>query len=611
MRLIWDLETNGLLPTVSVIHSLLMLDVDNGTLYSCHDHPEWANPNPKAVTLSIDEGLKLLAEADERIGHNVIRYDLRVLEKLYPQLVLKGKDTDTLVLAKLFHPDIKAEDTASLQTGRLHKETFKHKGRPCYGSHSLAAWGHRLGVQKIEYEGPFDEWCPELQIYGEGDLDTTVALWRYLKPHTHSQDAIELEHRVAYICYLMERDGIPFDIEGAIELQATLVAHRDRLKRELVSLFPPWEIVVKEFEAKVSNKKLGRKKGDWVVVKKTVVFNPGSRDHIIKCFKEKYDWKPTAFTPAGKPQVDDEVLEALDYPEAKQLAEYFMVCKRLSQLAEGDENWMQYYENGLVHPQYNTIGTVTTRCSHFQFNIGQVPAVDKPYGPECRALFANAPQGYNLLGSDMSGLELRCLGHYLAFFDKGRYADIVINGDIHTINQQAAGLPTRNNAKTFIYGFLYGAGPEKVGSIIKGSAAVGRRLIKAFLAKTPGLTRLRNRVSDAVGKGYVVALDGRHIPIRKQHAALNSLLQSAGAIICKRWMVNVFDALQNKGLKYGEDFRFVAFIHDELQIMVKTGLEAIVGDTCKAEAERVGVIYNMKCPLAAEYKVGRNWAETH
>ena len=611
MRLIWDLETNGLLPTVTKIHSLLMLDVDTGTFYSCHDQPQWTNPDPSKVTLSIDEGLKVLAAAAERIGHNVIRYDLRVLEKLHPNLVLSGRDIDTLVLAKLLHSDIKSEDTVSLKLGRLSKETFKHKGRPCYGSHSLAAWGHRLGVHKIEYEGSFDEWTPEMQTYGEGDLETTKALWLYLAPHKHSQDAIELEYRVAYICYLMERDGIPFNIEKAIELQATLVSHRDRLKRELVSLFPPWEVVDREFIAKVSNKKLGRKKGDHVVVKKTVVFNPGSRDHIIRCFKDKYDWKPTEFTPAGKPQVDDEVLEALDYPEAKQLAEYFMVCKRLSQLAEGDENWMQYWEDGLVHPQYNTIGTVTTRCSHFAFNLGQVPAVDKPYGKECRALFADAPEGYVLLGTDASGLELRCLGHYLAFFDKGRYADIVVNGDIHTINQQAAGLPTRNNAKTFIYGFLYGAGPPKIGSIVKGSAAVGKRLINAFLKKTPGLGSLRKRVDGAAGKGYVVALDGRHIPIRKKHAALNSLLQSAGAIICKRWMVNVYDALQEKGLTYGKDFRFVAFIHDELQILVKTGLETIVGDTCKAEAIRVGTIYNMRCPLAAEYKVGQNWAETH
>jgi DNA polymerase I-like protein with 3'-5' exonuclease and polymerase domains len=211
----------------------------------------------------------------------------------------------------------------------------------------------------------------------------------------------------------------------------------------------------------------------------------------------------------------------------------------------------------------------------------------------------------------MSGLELRCLGHYLSFFDKGAYADIVVNGDVHTLNQQAAGLPTRNNAKTFIYGFLYGAGPEKIGAIVNGSISVGRRLIKSFLAKTPAINALRNHVASNVGKGYIISLDGRFVPVRKPHAALNSLLQSAGAVICKRWLIGVYDSLLAQGLTYGSDFRIVAFIHDELQILVRKGLEETVGTTCQRVATQVGADLNMKCPLAAEYKVGNNWAETH
>jgi DNA polymerase I-like protein with 3'-5' exonuclease and polymerase domains len=584
-----------------------MKDVDTGTVYSCHDQ-QWVNPNASVVTLSILEGLKLLSTATERIGHNTIKYDLKVIKKLYPEITLQGKDTDTLVLAKLIHPDIKTEDANNRRTS----ENFSHKGKALYGSHSLAAWGKRLGEYKLEYSEGFDTWSPEMQSYGEQDIETTYSLWMYLKPHTYSQEAIELEHRIAHILHQVEIDGIPFDIQKAAELQATLSNKRDELKRGLISLFPPWTVEVKRFTAKVDNKKLNRKKGDEIVVTKEVVFNPGSRDHIAYCLKRKYGWKPKDFTPTGKAQIDDEVLGELEYPEAKALAEYFIVCKTLAQVAEGEQNWMQHYDlrTRTIHAAYNPMGCVTSRCSHHSPNIGQVPAVDKPFGVECRSLFGFSTT-HVLLGSDMSGLELRCLGHYLAFFDQGKYADIVVNGDVHTLNQQAAGLPTRNNAKTFIYGFLYGAGPEKIGSIVNGTVTTGRRLIKSFLAKTPALNSLRNYIYSSVGKGYLVALDGRHVPVRKPHAALNSLLQSAGAIICKRWVVGVLDSLKEQGLTYGSDYRIVAFIHDELQIMVRKGLEETVGTTCQQVAVKVGVDLGMKCPLAAEYKTGANWAETH
>lgn len=612
MRLYWDLETNGLLDTVSTIHSLHMQDMDTGHKYSCHDQENWTNPNTGVISLSLVDGMSLLADATLRVGHNTIKYDLEVLKKLYPSLTLKGVDRDTMVLAKLIHPDIKDEDGKALASGTLLRDTFKSKGRSLFGSHSLAAWGHRIGEHKTEYTGGFDKWSPEMQSYGDQDIETTAALYRHLNPDGYSQEAIELEHQVAVLLGKVERDGIPFDIHKAAELQATLVNRREELRQSLMGLFPDWQVEVKRFIAKVANKKLGRVKGDEIVVHKNVVFNPGSRDHIARCLTEKYQWVPLERTETGKPAINDEVLQAMPYPEAKRLAEYFVVCKTLSQLAEGEENWMRYCTSeGVIHAQYNPIGTVTSRCSHFKPNVGQVPSVGAPYGKECRGLFGNAPEGYTLLGADMSGLELRCLGHYMAYKDNGAYANVVVNGDVHTLNQQAAGLPTRANAKTFIYGFLYGAGPPKIGSIVNGSAAVGKRLINAFLKKTPGLAALRAEVSGATGKGYLNAIDGRRVPIRKAHAALNSLLQSCGGIICKKWMVGIVEELTRKSLVYGRDYRIVAFIHDELQFLVKTGLEATVGDTCKEVAVAVGEHFKFKCPLAAEYKTGQNWSMTH
>lgn len=612
MRLIWDLETNGLLDSVNTVHAILIKDADTGIVYSCHDQA-WVNPSPHIVTLSIAEGIDMLAGADERIGHNTIKYDLRVLKKLYPNLVLKGIDRDTMILAKLIHPDIKDEDGKALASGRLGKETFNHKNKSCFGSHALAAWGHRIGEYKQQYSGGFDTWSPEMQQYGEQDIEVTYKLWLYLQPHTYSQDAIELEHRIADIVFQIELDGIPFDLEEAIDLQAKLVQERDDIKRSLLGLFPDWEIVVKTFVAKVPNKKLGRAKGDGVIVKKTVVFNPGSRDHIAYCLKQKYGWVPRDFTPTGKPSIDDDILMALEYPEAKELAKYFIVCKTLAQLSEGEQNWMKHFQpsTGVIHASYDTMGTVTSRCSHFSPNIGQVPAVDKPYGPQCRSLFCNSTTDTVLLGTDMSGLELRCLAHYMAYFDNGAYAAVVTTGDVHTLNQEAAGLTARAKAKTMIYLTIYGGGKDALADELECSVSVASRIINSFKKNTPGYLTLENHCKASSGKGYLNSIDGRRVPIRKKHAALNSLLQSTGAIICKLWVVGIRDSLEEQGLTYGKDYRFVAFIHDELQIMVARGFESIVGDTSKAVAVAVGEGLNLKCPLAAEYKTGNNWAETH
>ena len=620
MRLVWDLETDNLLHKVTKIHSLLMKDVDTGLVYSLHT----GNDEHPPSNMSIDEGLEILSKAEERIGHNILAFDLQVIKKLYPNLVMPGVDTDTMVQARLLHPDIKTEDNNALRLGTLNKDTFKAHGKSLFGSHKLAAWGFRIGEHKTEYTGGFDKWSPEMQAYGEQDIETTHKLWLYLKPDFKPSASTVLEHDIAAITSQMERDGIPFDMEKAIALQADLVKQRDDIKLSLMGLFPSWQTEYKRFIAKSNNKKLGRVKGDEVVVYKTHTFNPGSRDHISKCLMEKYKWKPREHTPTGKPMINDEILRGLKYPEAQRLADYFKVCKTLSQLAEGEENWMQHCKDGVIHARYNTMGCVTSRCSHSSPNIGQVPAIslDKEtklpvfglgggFGVECRALFGTAPSGYALLGSDMSGLELRCLAHYMAVFDGGAYAQLVTTGDVHTVNQEAAGLPKREDAKTMIYLTIYGGGAEALSTAIGVPIASARRMINAFKNNTLGYSALENTVQAVASKGYLTGIDGRKVPVRKAHAALNSLLQSCGAIICKRWVVGVRKSLEASGLIYGMDYRFVAFIHDELQILVKTEHQELVGSTCKQVAVQVGVDLKLNCPLAAEYKVGKNWSETH
>lgn len=592
-RYVFDIETNGLLDTLSTIHCLVLLNADTEQMYSF---------GPSEVS----EGLKLLEEADELIGHNALKFDLPAIQKLYPGFDTNAKITDTLVLTRLIYSDLKADkqDGVRLATKQIAKEA--------YGSHSLDAWGQRIGLHKMNYSGGWESFIPEMQVYCEHDTRVTLALYKFLKVDTYSKTAIDLEHDVAKLCFQIEQNGWPFDVRGATELYGRLAKRREELKEELRNLFEPWEEVDRVVTYKRDNKKLGVKAGDTKTYLKTVEFNPGSRQHIERCLRAKYGWKPEVFTPSGQAQVDEEVLARLEYPEAKKLAEFFVVEKRIGQLAEGAQAWLKCERNGKIHGSINSGGTVTGRAAHSNPNLGQVPSVGSDYGADCRKLFV-VPKGWKLVGADYSGLELRCLAHYMHSFDNGAYAREVVEGDVHTANQNAAGLPTRNNAKTFIYAFLYGAGDEKIGKIIGKGRNEGRELRERFLKATPAIANLKNQVGQAAAKGYLKGLDGRLLPIRSEHAALNTLLQSAGAILCKAWIVGIERDLVAQGLKHGWDgeFSFVAFVHDEVQIAVREGLEQTVGDVCLRVAKETGERFAFKCPLSAEYKVGLNWAATH
>lgn len=593
MRLVFDIETNGLLDTITTIHSLVTIDLDTNEMQSYR-------PN------SITEGVKKLLEADELIGHNIIKFDIPAIQKLYPWFAPKAKITDTLVLSRLIYSDIKSDkqDGVRLATGQITKDA--------YGSHSLDAWGQRIGLNKIKYEGGWDEWSETMQTYCEHDVRVTERLYKFLKPEAYSQVAIDLEHDVARLCAKIEDNGWPFDTRAAVELYSNLAQRRDELKIELQGLFDPWEEVDRIVTYKRDNKVKGIKAGDTKTFLKTVVFNPGSRQHIEKCLRAKYGWEPEVFTPSGQAKVDEEVLARLEYPEAKKLAEFFLVEKRIGQLAEGDQAWIKLERKGKIHGSYNTNGAVTGRATHSHPNISQVPSVSAEFGRDCRSLF-HVPRGWKAVGADYSGLELRCLAHYMHTFDNGIYAREVVDGDVHTANQKAAGLPTRNNAKTFIYAFLYGAGDAKIGKIVGKGSKEGRELKERFLQATPALANLKKAVSNAASKGYLKGLDGRLIPVRSEHAALNSLLQGAGAVLCKGWIVGIDNALKAAGLKHGwdGDYAFLGWIHDEIQIAVREGREDLVGATCLRVAEETGHRFGFKCPLASEYKVGSNWAETH
>lgn len=617
-RTIWDLETNGLLATVTKIHCVVLRDFDTGQVIGRYsDEPA---ENRQGTVL---EGLHHLfvvlhQEQGHHIGgHNVIAYDHPVVEKLYPGRFTydKARTFDTLVMARLIWSHIKEIDAGLMKKGKLPGAL--------YGRHSLEAWGVRLGLLKGDFgkketEDDVDVWetfSQEMLDYCDRDTEVTRLLLKKCLDKNYAPHALDLEHKIQWVMAQMMRNGFRFFEDKAAELLVKLIAHRDRLEEQLKQTFAPWEVKLPDFIPKRDNKTKGYKAGVPVPRSKTVMFNPRSRDHIANRLMALHGWKPEEFTDGGKPKVDEDVMKDLPYPEAPLLCEYLMVSKRLGQLADGDNAWLKLVTpQGFIHGSINPNGAVTGRATHSRPNISQVPNAEAAYGPECRALFG-VPDGWILVGADASGLELRCLAHFMARWDHGEYATVLLTGDIHTVNQKAAGLPTRANAKTFIYGFLYGAGDAKIGLIVGGTAADGKRLKLRFLKGLPALKFLKEAVQQKAKNDKALrGLDGRSVFIRSAHSALNTLLQSAGALVCKQWVVLVDEELQRRGLKHGwsGDYALCAWSHDEIQVACRTQEVAdIVKEVSTSMVTRAGEIFNFRCRLDGEAKQGTTWAETH
>lgn len=681
MRLAFDIETDGLLPELTTIHSLCFADVDTGRAWSCTDH--YAEYTSDLPVMTIDEGLKFLMEADEVIGHNIIDFDIPAIRKVKPWFsVSRDQITDTLILSRLIFPDMREADFQYRNTlkTKLQKEYKREreswrkqllqKGTEdgggdfpemrewveeriklrfpgqLIGSHSLEAWGYRLGAWKGDYSkemkakglDPWANWNKDMQLYCDLDVVVTTKLLARLEAEEYANQAVTMERDFAVIISEQERNGFPFDKESAEKLQHRLMKRRAEINTQLQEAFPP---ITDEhtFTPKANNSKFGYVKGQPFTKKTEVKFNPSSRQHIARWLKRKYGWKPKAYTETGQPMVDESVLKKLDYPEAKLLAEYFLLDKRLGMLeGKGGKGLIPFavlHDEGVwrIHGRVNTIGAVTRRCTHSSPNMAQIPATSAPFGHDFRALLY-APKGWKLLGWDASGLELRCFAHYMARYDGGQYTETVLSGDIHWAHAKALGLVgddeefdadnethqwARNKvAKRFIYAFLYGAGAEKIGEIVAPNAsatkkkAEGKRLMETFLRKVPALARLKEDIKKVVEKsGKLRAIDGGVMHIRSEHAALNTLLQSAGAISVKLATVMFYDKLTEKGLVSGKDFQIVAHVHDEVQTLVREGKEDIVGQTAIEAMQAAGEALGFKCPLGADYDVGQSWAETH
>jgi DNA polymerase I-like protein with 3'-5' exonuclease and polymerase domains len=604
--IIFDLETNGLLDSLNKIHCASLIDLETEELSSYNTDLR-----------NIKEAIDTLSNADVLIGHNIMGFDVKTIEKLYPDFKFKGKLVDTLVISRLIYTNLKALDLASIK--KRIKLKKPHLPKNLIGSHSLEAWGHRLNLHKGDYKleceqkgiDPWESYNDSMGSYCDQDARVTLLLYKKLLSKNYSQQAIDIEHYVHSVCLQQTDRGVYLDKHAAVELYSNLCQIREKTSRDLIEIFGSWIAPVKEFTPKRDNQTLGYKEGCTLTKVKVVEFNPGSRQQIADRLIKTRGWKPKVFTDGGSPQVNEKVLEGLPYPEVPKLLEYLLVNKRISQVAEADGAWLKLEQGSRLHGRVNPMGTVTGRAAHYSPNLGQVPKVGKEYGEDCRKCFTATP-GMTLVGADASGLQLRNLAHYMARYDGGAYTKLILEGDIHTANQLAAGLDTRDQAKTFIYALLFGGGDYKIGTIVGKGSAAGKQLKAQFFHNLPAFAKLQQAVADAVRKrGWIQGLDGRIVYIRSPHSALNFLLMSAEGAIMKQATKNYHEILKSKGLIHGIHYHQVLWVHDEWQVECKEEYSVTVGESMVEGIRMVTQQFNFRCPLDGEYKIGKNWAETH
>ena len=665
LRLLFDIETNGFLENVSKMHCISMVNLDTGEIREYRPH-------------EIDEGIEYLKTATYLTGHNVIKYDLPVIEKLTGvDLWDYAEINDTLVDGRLIFSNIKEADFAR-----------RNYPKRLIGRHSLEAWGHRLGTYKGDY-GKDTDWQTfdeDMLKYCTDDVLANLELWKLLDSKGYPKSSLMLETDAARVLAKQERNGFKLDLNKARSLYGVLAEERHKIDTELAREYSGWWVSEglrepkRTIRAKIGSRAMPTIKGAPYTKIKWVDFNPTSRQHITKIFLEA-GWDPKEFTPSGQPKIDETVLDGLDFPAAPLFAKQFLLQKRIGQVAEGNQGWLNVERDGYIYGSINPNGAVTGRATHSHPNIGQVPGANKDkagnilwgeagsWGAECRQCFT-VPEGWVLFGSDASGLELRCLGHFMARYDGGAYIKVILEGDIHTANQKAAKLGTRAEAKTFIYAFLYGAGDELLGEaigyteseylrwkrlgrhepVIKRLKAQNERILKhnqevkagekddklkpvikitkdkichilkgdqvrkQFLKGLPALAHLIDAVKQAAKRGFLVGLDGRKVYVRSPHSALNTLLQSAGALICKAWIVEIEKLALADGLTHGwsGDFAYCAWVHDEMQIACRTPeIANKFGEYSKQAIKIIEERFKFRCPLDVDYDIGQTWLETH
>ncbi|MBD3755124.1 MAG: DNA polymerase I [Gammaproteobacteria bacterium] len=554
---------------------------------------------------SIKQGLTLLKKADKIVFHNGLGFDFWAINKLYPGTLRREQIIDSLIIS------------------RLMDSTQKR--------HSLADLGERLGYRKLHFDD-FSQFSEEMVTYGKKDVKILQRAWKgdpvrkvrsFGKFYENFREACEIEFGTAYVIEKQRQHGFRFDYENALLLESDLRVEQKELERKLQEIFPP--IVTPRYSEKQIDKATGKPKR---LKDGFEVFNPGSRPQIAKRLIEKYGWEPLDVTPSGQAKVDESILDDLPYPEAKEIARYMKIGKKLGQLADGDNAFIKHTKmkpdgTYYIHGEINTIGCRTHRMSHFKPNMAQVDSDHR-----VRSLFIADPD-WDLVGVDAEGLELRELAHFLYPYDNGRYVEIVHRGDkkkgtdIHTMNMKAAGLYLRDSAKTMIYAHNYGCFDKKLGIIVVNDAkeagqpvpegslfALGAGLRKKIEVGIVGLGDLIGKCKRTHERRKAMpGHDGRWIPSASDHSALNTLLQGNGSIVMKKALVVFEEELERQQLL--DKVGYCANVHDEFQLSVHPDFSEHVAELGKWSITRAGELIEVRCPLVGDAQIGKSWADTH
>ena len=593
LRLAFDTEADGLLDDATRAHCIVIADLDNDQTFEY---------GPTQIAAALEH----LTRADYLAGHNVCGYDLPLLHRLFSWAPsCDCTILDTLVASRLILPHLSDLDDQAAAMG--DPKLGKLRGR-----YNLEAWGARLGIPKVGAGiEDWSTWTPEMKARCIGDVAICKALFHFLKPDGYNQQALQLEHRVAEICDRITAAGVPFDLDEAEQLHRQWTARHAELAAQLSEQFPGT--------------------------------NLNSRSQIAALLEAR-GWVPEKRTEKTRqPVINDEVLETIParFPEFSGLAEYDLLRRRIAQLASGKEAWLRHIgDDGRIHGALIHIGTPHSRAKHLTPNIAQVPNPKKgaAHAAECRALFRH-PGDWVFVCCDQANLQDRAFAHHIAEFDGGAYGQAFLAGlDQHWQNAIALGLvpvgtervkesklhtALREGAKTFRYGYLFGAGVGRCGEILRETVRAaqqieptytastdGRRARDRFIAATPGLQRLRSKLEVlVVRQQWLPGLDGRCIPCRAQYTALNYALTSIEAIVCKRWLVNVYDELRAR-FHYGcnGDVVIPLWVHDEIACCCRPEIADEVGEILVRHAKEAGEHFKLQVPLAAEYKIGRSWA---
>lgn len=435
---------------------------------------------------------------------------------------------------------------------------------------------------------------------------------------------LRIEQQTAKIMFEMEQYGWLVDKERILVLIQDLT---DRIAAIDAQVLPRIPLKSKPFGAEVSKpfKVNGELKAlvlDFWGEDSGSVCGPHCRilwqeinlgsDSQVKEYLLSVGWKPLEWNYNKKtreitsPKLTEESFDSLLDDTGLLVAERMKYKHRKSQL----EGWLKVIRDDGRISQIISGLTPTGRYTHRQ--IVNVPGGDAVYGHEMRSIFI-AREGYKIVGCDAKSCQLRMLCHYMG---DEHYTQAVLHGkredgtDIHSVNMKMTeGMITVIRiAKNFIYGLLFGAQDPKLGAILGGSPADGKRLRAKFMKNLPALAKLVRGLEDAQkGRGYLVGLDGRKLFVRAPHMLLVYLLQSAEAILMKAAICFLEDMIKKEEL----DAHFVAFVHDEVQLEVREDHAERVSQLAELAINKAGNFLGLKVPAEGDASVGNNWSETH